>query len=162
MANIKNTYICPRCEEGISAVEKPEVCPNCHFKLAMPGSGGFAVPTTIAEQQERIGDKKAHTEFILSLHIDTANNIMNDALNIIQTIPSKKVRTSDIRNLMGMAIQIGDIARKYEEFLKVGGAHTPELLIISGDDNEQSANGNGEKTTSSIPTPLFSSVDKNK
>jgi hypothetical protein len=93
--------------------------------------------------------------FVVDLPVDIANNIMNDALHIVQTIPAKKVRVSDIRTLMRMAIQIGDIARKYEEFLLAGGTHTPDLFIKVGEDDESTTNGNGAKTSAPLPTPLF-------
>ena len=159
---IKNTYVCPRCEEGITAATKPDFCPGCGFKLSMNNTV-FTVPVTIAEQQERISDKILHAKFILNLPIDTATNILNDALHIVQTIPGKKVLASDIRNLMGMAIQIGEIAKQYESFLAAGGTHTPGLFITTGEKtNELQKTRDGTKATAPVPTPMLTPLDKDE
>ena len=119
------------------------------------------MPTTITEQTASVNDREAHIAFVLSVPIDIANDMMNDALNIIETIPGKKVKASDIRSLMGMAIRIGKIATKYQEFLEVGGTHTPELFIkTTGDQNESQTTGDGTKTSAAVPTPLFTPVEQ--
>jgi hypothetical protein len=119
------------------------------------------MPTTITEQTAVINDRVAHIAFVLSMPIDIANDVMNDALNIIETIPGKKVKASDIRTLMGMAIKIGEIAKKYEEFLQAGGTHTPELFIkTSGDQNESQKTGDGTQASTTVPTPLFAPVEQ--
>jgi hypothetical protein len=162
MVSIKNTYICPRCEEGITGSNKPDFCPSCGFKLSL-NSNQFTAPLTIAEQQERINNKVEHARFILELPIDTAASILNDALHIVQTIPGKKVRASDIRSLMGMAIQIGEVAKQYEEFLAAGGTHTPGLFITTGEnEHEQQKTRDGEKAASPVPSPLFSPMGKDE
>lgn len=162
MVKIKPAFICPRCDEGITATSKPEHCPSCGLKFS-DVSNGFVTPITIAEQQERINDKDKHAKFILALPVDTATNILNDALHIIQTIPGKKVRASDIRDLMGMAIQIGDVAKKYEDFLAAGGVHTPGLFIktktTTGDGNELQKTTNGGTTPASVATPMLAPVE---
>lgn len=156
---IKNTYVCPKCEEGVTADEKPTHCPACRAKFPAPGYAGFEDPVTITEQQERIKDEAAHMAFVVDLPVDIANNIMNDALNIIQTIPVKKVKVSDIRTMMRMAIQIGEVARKYEEFLLAGGTHTPDLFIKVGEDDESTTNRDGAQASAPLPTPLFPPVE---
>jgi len=160
MARIKLTYVCPKCEEGITAETKPEICPGCGAKFPSMVDGGFVEPFTLAEQNLRINDERAFNRFVLNLPVETATNIMNDALNIIQSISGKKARKSDIRIMMGMAIQIGEIAKAYEQFFIAGGAHTPELFMKRGDTDDIQKNGNGEKSTTPKPTPLFLSMDK--
>jgi hypothetical protein len=164
MAKIKHIYTCPRCEESLTADEKPKQCPACQYHFPLVDDGGFTIPNTITEQSERILDSYAHRRFVLQLPIAVANNIMNDALNVIETIPGKKVRVSDIRNLMGMAIRIGEIAKKYEEFLLAGGTHAPELFLSSsGDPNHESATTRPrEKATAPKPSPLFLPVGEDE
>ena len=144
MVKIKMIYTCPRCNESTTAEEKPEICGACGSKFPALGSGGYVEPLTIEEQYQRNLNVDAKLKFILSLPIESCNNIMNDALNILQSIPGKKVDVSGIRILMGLAIQIGEIAKAYEIFLASGGAHVPGLLIKSGDKNVISKNGDGE------------------
>lgn len=158
-AVIKNIYTCPRCDEGITASSKPDFCPGCGFKLS-GNVDSFTVPHTIAEQSERLTNKTEHVQFVLNLSMDAATNIMQDALHIIQTIGGKKVLASDIRNLMGLAIKIGDVAKKYEEFLGAGGSHTPGLFITSGETNELQQAADGSKTTAPVATTLFTPVGK--
>jgi hypothetical protein len=163
MAKIKNVYTCPRCEEGITSDEKPEKCPGCGAKFPALGTSGFAEPVTISEQRQRLGDEVAHRRFVLSLKMEVANDIMNDALNIIQTIPVKKVPVADIRDLVGMAIRIGEIATKYHEFLAAGGTHTPELFIKkSGDTNGNAKTVHGGPPPTREPQPLFVPLDQAK
>jgi hypothetical protein len=161
--NIKQTYVCPRCEEGITASEKPKTCSSCGYKFAADSIDQFGEPETISEQAERINNKKLHAEFVLSLPIESANNIVQDALDIVRTIPGKKVKVADIRTLMGLAIQIGEIAKQYESFLTSGGSHTPELLMTTGEStNElQKTTGGGEAATR-VPTPLFSPMEQDE
>jgi hypothetical protein len=159
--NIKQTYVCPRCEEGILASEKPKTCAGCGYKFSADYLDQFGEPETITEQAERINNNKLHTEFILSLPIESANNIVQDALDIIKTIPGKKVKVADIRTIMGLAIQIGDIAKQYESFLAAGGTHTPELLMTTGESkNESQKTTGGDASTARIPTPLFASMEQ--
>jgi hypothetical protein len=159
MNNIKQTYVCPRCEEGITASQKPKTCAGCGYKFSTDNLDQFGEPETISEQAERINNKKLHAEFILSLPIESANNIVQDALDIIKTLPGKKVKVTDIRTIMGLAIKIGEIAKQYESFLVAGGTHTPELLMTTGDTKDESQKtANGDATATRIPTPLFASM----
>lgn len=162
MAKIKMIYTCPKCEESTTAEDKPEKCGACGCKFPAVGAGGFVEPWTIEEQSVRIPDQKAKARFLLNLPIESASNIMNDALNIIQTIPGKKVKISDIRIIMGMAIQIGEIAKAYEKFLVAGGTHTADIFLQTGDTNELSATRNGEKTSAPKPTPLFAPMEQDE
>lgn len=165
MAKIKHVYTCPRCEESITADGKPKQCPGCNYYFPLIADGGFTIPNTITEQAERVPDSFAHRNFVLKLPISVANNIMNDALNVIETIPGKKVKVSDIRNLMGMAIRIGEIAKKYEDFLLAGGVHTPELFLTpsSGDPNNEPSKTRARETTSATqPTPMLLPVGKDE
>jgi hypothetical protein len=73
--------------------------------------------------------------------------MMNDSLNIIETIPAKNVRASDIRYLVMMAIRIGEIASKYHEYLEVGGKHVPSLYIKDGGASDASTEGIREEST---------------
>jgi len=161
MTSIKNTYVCPRCDEGISSTNKPDYCPACGFHMSAEVDT-FFLPHTVSEQMERINDKIAHADFVVNLPISNAKNMMNDALHIIQTIGGKKVLPSDIRELVGMAIRIGEVAKKYEEFLAAGGSHTPGLFIVSGEKHEQQQNTDGGKTTAPVPTPLFAPLGKDE
>lgn len=64
--------------------------------------------------------------------------MVNDALNIIETLPAKKVPASDIRYLVEMAMKIGQIATKYDEYIRAGGKHVPSLFINEGDTKNES------------------------
>ena len=161
MTNIKQIYTCPKCEESITSPNKPNHCPGCGYKFSLEGLVDFFLPTTVTEQAERIGDDKEHKQFLLEMPISSACNIMQDALNIIEIIPGKKVKVTDIRTIMGMAIKIGEVAKKYEDFLAAGGTHVPGLFITSGEsENEQQATTHGNAATARVPTPLFLPVEQ--
>lgn len=149
MAKIKMIFTCPQCEESMTAFEKPEICGGCGAKFPAIGSGGYVEPITIEEQYQRLQDDSGKLKFILNLPIESCNNIMNDALNIMQTVSGKKIDVSGIRILMGLAIKIGEIAKAYETYLSTGGAHTPGLLMTTGAKNEPTKTGNGEEVAAS-------------
>lgn len=150
MASIRTLYECPHCENQLLDSKRPEKCPACGYSFGEPGDE-FKYPVTLSEQLERIKNTKAHYRSILNMPIDKANNIVNDALNILETIPAKKVPTSDISYLIGMAIKIGDIAEKYHEYLAAGGKHVPSLFVKEeGDKDEQPQAGVREDVTRGV------------
>lgn len=158
MAKIKNIVTCPRCEESLVAEHiKPEYCPACGWKFSKEISS-FEIPETITAQLNRLQDKKKHVQFVLDLPVQVASNILNDALHILQTISGKKVPASDIRDIVGMAIRIGDVAKKYEEYLAAGGSHTPGLLLTTEEQHELQKNRDGGKNAAPVPTPLLAPV----
>lgn len=138
MAAIKTLYECPHCKETLTASRRPEKCPNpkCGYDFG-EALNEYKYPVTLGEQLERMLTKQVHHDAVIAMPIEKANFMMNDALNIIQTIPAKNVKASDIRHLVMMAIQIGEIATKYHEYLEAGGRHVPSLFIKEGDTNEQ-------------------------
>lgn len=151
--HISMTYTCPRCEEGITAAKRPENCPGCGYTFAARRNY-LRAPHTLTEQREGLGDDSAHLRFLLDLPIEKANSMLNDALDIVRTIPAKKVSASDIRILMGMAKSIGEIALKYEEFLAAGGVHTPGLLLSKGAQNEPQKTTDGGKPRRGLTEPM--------
>lgn len=144
MANIKQVFECPHCQASLIGPNRPQTCPACKYDFG-EATGDFKYPLTLSEQQERISNKIMHYEAILDMPVIKANFIMNDALNIIETIAAKNVRASDIRPLVLMAIKIGQIATQYDGFIEAGGKHVPSLFFKEGDGNELPKTGDGEK-----------------
>jgi hypothetical protein len=146
MARILNTYECPHCSEPLISSKRPDKCPNpkCGYDFG-EAINEYKYPVTLREQLERMLTKAAHHDAVIGMPIVKANFMMNDALNIIETIAAKNVKTSDIRNLITMAIRIGDIATKYHEYLEAGGKHVPSLFIKEGDtgDVQKTTDGKG-------------------
>jgi hypothetical protein len=135
MASIKSIYECPHCHAPLTASRRPDKCPACGYDFG-EAINEYKYPVTLHEQYERLQTKIAHCDAVLNMPIEKANHIMNDALNIIETIAAKNVRASDISYLIGMATQIGQIATKYHEFLQEGGRHVPSLYFKEGDARE--------------------------
>lgn len=153
MASIKQLYECPHCHETLTASRRPDKCPNpkCGYDFG-EAINEYKYPVTLREQLERMLSKHAHYDAILAMPIEKANFMMNDALNIIETVPAKNVKASDIRTLVMMAIKIGNIATKYHEYLESGGRHVPSLFIKEGESNEHlSPDSNGERPAGSVP-----------
>lgn len=142
-AGIKNVYVCPRCDEGITADRRPSRCPSCKLDFSHQ-IYGYLPPLTMSEQFEKLKDPKVHTDAILALDVSKMNDMMNDALNIIETLPGKKVKVSDIRTVVELSIRIGKIAEAYHGFLQEGGKHVPSLLLApQRTDNDLPKTGNG-------------------
>lgn len=160
MASIKSLYQCPRCEEGMTVDKgRPKNCPGCGYEFS-DAVLGYKYPLTMHEQHEKLRKDAEHRQALLDMPIEKANSIMNDSLNIMQILPGKIVTKEDIRHLMGMAIQIGEIAKAYETFLIAGGQHVPALFLgdekslqppplptITGDRHESKQTTNGGRTT---------------
>lgn len=135
MSIIKAIYECPHCHAPLTATKRPDKCPACGYDFG-EAINEYKYPVTLHEQYERMQSRVAHHDAVIAMPVEKANHIMNDALNIIQTIPVKNVRASDIRSLIVMAIQIGQIATKYHEYLEAGGRHVPSLFFKEGDTSE--------------------------
>jgi hypothetical protein len=130
VAKIKSVYQCPRCQESLTASERPEHCPKCGFEFdSAAETATYVYPRTLSEQHEQLADVAAFTDACLAMPITKANDILNDALTVIRTLPAKNVAVSGIRDLIEMGIRIGEMAEKYKEFLEAGGAHVPDLVL---------------------------------
>ena len=135
-------YECAHCGEPMTSEKRPARCSTCGYSFGEPGTE-YKPPMTLSEQHERINNKKEHFAAILNLPNEKALAILNDALNIIETMSAKKVKASDIRYLVQMGIKIGQIATKYDEFIQAGGMHGPELVANEGETNEPKKTSSG-------------------
>ena len=128
MASVKTVYECPRCEAPLIGDKRPDECPVCKFSFG-EATLVYKTPMPLSEQRVRLKNDGKFYEAILDLSIEKANDILNDALNIVETLPAKNVKVSDISQVVRMAIKIGQLATKYHEFLIEGGKHVPDLFI---------------------------------
>lgn len=152
-ASIKLIFECPRCKESIMASSRPDTCPACKYdfgSLLPPKEvNGYQLPYTLTEQHLKLQNSLAYNEFVMGLPIEKANDILNDALNIIQLLGGKKSSVSDIRSLVQMGLKIGEVTEAYDTFLRAGGIHAPDLLLPlqkEGTDNESKQSRIGEDT----------------
>lgn len=153
MALVKQCYECPHCHEPITASRRPEKCPNpkCGYDFG-EAANEYKYPVTLREQLERMNSKNAHLDAVIAMSVDKALFILNDALNILETVSAKNVPASDIRNLIAIGIRIGNIATKYNEYIEAGGRHVPALFLKEGDKNEPvSTKPNGKGPSGSVP-----------
>lgn len=142
MPKIVAVYECPHCNAPLTSGKRPETCPECKYNFG-EAAMDFKLPVMLSEQNVRLQNKTAYLDTIIDLPIEKANFILNDALNIVQTVPIKNVRVSDIRELMQMAIAIGQIATKYQEYLEAGGKHGPSLFFKEETQDGSSRSGKG-------------------
>ena len=140
-AQVSGVFICPRCEEGVSSIETTTECPSCGLPLGKKELAPYTPPYTFTEQHEKFKDSESYVGALIHLPINKANSIMNDALSLIEVIAGKNTPTADIRNIVSMAISIGEIAKAYDAFLSSGGRHVPTFFIktttSTGDSNVQ-------------------------
>jgi hypothetical protein len=126
---ISNLFICPRCEEGITSIETATACPSCGLPLGKQNVPPYTPPFTFTEQHDRLKDTEHLTITLADLPIEKANSIMNDALLLMETLPGKNTTPPGIRQMVKLAIRIGEIASAYEKYLEAGGKHFPSLFI---------------------------------
>lgn len=136
-AQIQSVFLCPRCEEGITSIAKTTECPSCGLPLGKQLSDTYTPPYTLTEQHEKLGAKEDYVRFLTDLPTNKANSIMNDALSLIEVVSGKNNSAADIRNLVSMAIRIGEIGKAYDAFLSVGGKHTPSFFQTKQNTNSR-------------------------
>lgn len=135
-AKIQNAYECPHCHNTLLDSKRPITCPACSYDFGEEAVD-FKYPVTLTEQQERLQRKLGFYDAVLEMPIIKANSIMNDALNIIETISAKNCSISDISQVIGMAMKIGKIATKYDKYLRAGGKHVPSLFFKQKDKKDE-------------------------
>lgn len=125
---IKHAYVCPRCEEGITADFTDPRCPKCGLGLGT--STRYVDPLTLDEQRMKLKDPGAHLRAVLELKVVKALSVLQDALNIIETLSVKKASIADIRPMIEMGMSIGNIATAYDAFIRAGGKHVPSVQAM--------------------------------
>lgn len=148
---LKNVYLCPRCNEGITSEVRPKLCPGCRYEFARPNQAGYIAPLTLTEQFAKFKNTGVFAKFVAELPIEKANDILNDAHTIIASLAAKNASVSDIRILVEFAKGIGEIACRYDEFLRAGGKHAHSLLnpptIKETQDGNTTTDGDGTPVT---------------
>jgi hypothetical protein len=93
---IKTIYECPRCEEIIPGETKPEHCPECGADLMDTEEElrGYSYPVTMTEQHIKFKEDALFYDALIMMPITKANDIMNDALFLMETIAAKNVPVS--------------------------------------------------------------------
>lgn len=140
-ASVLNIYQCPRCEEHITARQKPKQCVSCGYEFPEDTRPSYMPPMTFSEQHVKYNNEKDMYKAALGITPQKAEYIVLDALLILQTIPGKICRPEDIRNLIGAAKSIGELANAYEAFLQARGKHVPSLYIKETDNESTSTTG---------------------
>ncbi len=125
---LKAVFQCPRCAEGITSATRPKICPACKYEFVKQEQSGYAAPLTLTEQYNKYRNQPEYIRFVQSLGPEKTNDILNDALTIVASLPGKSADVSDIRLVVEIAKSIGEIATKYDEFLRAGGKHTHSLI----------------------------------
>lgn len=136
-ANIQLCYICPRCDHALASIDNVTACPSCGLPLGKQDVDPYTPPYTLSEQHYKYLNSDRLVSVLADMPIEKANNIMNDALIIIENVAGKKTRVEGIRELMQMAIRIGEIASAYEKFLQAGGRHHPTHHIKTEQQQQQ-------------------------
>lgn len=152
MPAVKMIYECPRCFEGISSQSRPKFCPNCKNEFG-PVTETYTAPMTLTEQFKKLRTADAYARFIQRLSIEKSNDILNDALSVVEMLPGKMSDISDIRIVVGLAKRIGEIATKYEEFLQAGGKHPHSILNPTQPIPKETQNGNPTPARTGGETP---------
>ena len=154
-AIIKQIFLCPRCENGITSVESTTSCPSCGLPLGKQLLDPYVPPYSFSEQHLKYTNTELLLDVLSSLPIEKANSIMNDALLVIENIAGKKTPVEGISLVVKMAIRIGEIAKAYEDFLTAGGKHFPSFLAQQQQQNQEkqdeSKNQMGRDPTSALP-----------
>jgi hypothetical protein len=145
---VREIYQCPKCEEHIVAAIKPKNCPACKYEFP-DASGMYLPPLTFHEQHTKYADKDSLYDAILNLRIEKAEAIMHDALYIIETVAGKICQPKDIRELMGLAKAVGDIAHAYETYLEAKGRHVPSLYTTTEETTNDTQREIGRDPTTS-------------
>lgn len=158
-ATIKNIYVCPRCEEGIVTNQAGStVCPTCGMVVGPSQTAYYKPPLTLHEQHQKLCSDSQHLNVIIELTQDKTLGILQDALNILETVAVKKLPVAGIRPIVEIGMKIGAIASAYDAFLQAGGAHVPGVHIELDTINKSNTENQNElqKTRTGKITPAGS------
>lgn len=145
-ANILHVFLCPRCEEGITSIQTATACPSCGLPLGKHPVAPYTPPYTFTEQHHRFKEVETLSRTLADLPIDKANSIMNDALLLMETLSGKNTPTKGIRDMVKLAIRVGEIATAYEKYLEAGGKHFPAFFIKEQQQQENPENNHEPET----------------
>jgi hypothetical protein len=143
--HINYARTCPRCEEGINSSELNIKCPTCGFQLG-PEVPRYQYPLTMCEQHQKYVDGPAHLELLMSMPHEKAMSIINDSLNIVETASAKNGSVSEIRDMLGIAMRVGEVAKAYLDYLNAGGKHVPDYITIINSRNQENSNEPSPRT----------------
>ena len=129
-AKIMKIYGCPQCGESITSSRPVTRCPACKYSMGNRRYA-FDTPNSLTKQSQLVRDDTLLTQKVLELTQDETLDALNDAVLILQTLPAKKCRITDIRPLVEAGIKIGRIAKAYDHYLRAGGQHVPSLFITN-------------------------------
>ena len=142
-AQIQNIHICSGCGEGITSNGPLTSCPKCGNIIG--NIDKITLPITVVEQIKKLAVSKEDVPGIyLDIPEEKSFKMLLDAYYIVKVIAGKKSSIEEISKLMDLAKSIGEIACKYEDFLKAGGLHVykvdPENELMQEKQNEPAAN----------------------
>jgi hypothetical protein len=137
-------------------------CPSCGLLLGKKDNfTPYTYPYTLCEQHYKYEDQEKFLERLRDMPLEKAMSVLNDALNIVETIGAKNLETPGISSLVGLAMKIGEVAKAYQAFLEAGGRHVPGVLLKNKKSkNPESQNeslsetGAREESSSSEPEML--------
>lgn len=147
-AEIATIYICPKCEEGITAKKRPQRCPGCgyQFRESDPMAPRLRMYPALSEQAIAVRDSAAYAKFLAELPPESALAVLMDACHIVEALPAKNCDVADISMLVGLAIRIGKMAEKYDDFLRSGGRHPYSVLHPPETRNQEKQRGDQEQS----------------
>ena len=151
-------YVCPRCSAGITSLEHTVSCPGCGLPLGIQKNDPYTPPYTLTEQHEKYRQPDALLDALAQLPTEKMNNIINDALLILENIGGKKTHVSDIRLAVQMGVKIGKIAEAYEIFLENGGKHYPTHQLHKQKQTQEKHNESERRPVVPEPSPSTSAT----
>lgn len=154
---VETIFVCPKCEFTVPGLVKPKFCRECGYSFIENNFNTYTTPVTITEQLVKLNNIDGARDTILALTQSKAMSIMDDAKKIMETISGRKTATVDIRPLVECAIQIGELGKAYDAFIKAGGKHVPSLFINNNDeDTKHEPTENNRKPPANAPLKLGS------
>ena len=135
-AHVLTVFVCPRCEEGITATMRPKQCPSCKQSFGPSVQTGYQIPYSLTAQfQKKTGadvdnnkEIVAYASFIAQIPIENVLDALNDCLSIAESMSGRKGDVSEIRGVVEVCKRIGKIAIAYENYLSAGGKHNHSML----------------------------------
>jgi len=137
-AHVQSIWVCPKCQEGLTGVTRPKQCPSCKQPFGPSVQAGYTIPYSLTGQfNKRTGVDVVNAEecvrfaaFIAQIPTENAQDILNDALSIVESLAGKKADVSEISGLIVISKRIGEIATAYHNYLMAGGKHNHSMMTV--------------------------------
>lgn len=133
---VSNVLECHACESPLLAELSTDLhivfCPKCGAPNGPGAATEFFDPIYVSEQLRRINDHEKWMAFIKDRRPAKITACGDEFLNTLKVILYKKMSPQELKEIVGIALAVGDIGKAIDEYVNKGGLYdgTEEEVAI--------------------------------